>query len=104
MSNPYVLSLIAAAPPTLVALAGFVVSLRNRKAIQEVHVRFHSRMDAYQKVEKKGSHDEGVRDEKTMNLEVGKVAAADAVDLLKTVAADAAIALKTVAAEVKKKL
>lgn len=38
------IALIAAAPPTVVALAAFVVSLLNRGKIHQVHVSLNSRL------------------------------------------------------------
>lgn len=45
MTDVVQVALIAAVPPSLVALAGMVVSLHNKSKIRELHVTMNSRLD-----------------------------------------------------------
>ena len=65
--NPIVLAaVIAAIPPTLVAIVGVVVTIRgqvkSQEKIQQVHIEINSRMTQLLDLTSKASHAEGVRD------------------------------------------
>jgi hypothetical protein len=45
MSDAVIIALIVAIPPTLTALVSLIVSLRNGRAIHQVHVATNSKMD-----------------------------------------------------------
>jgi hypothetical protein len=45
MSDAVIIALIVAIPTTVTALAGLVVSLRNGRKIEQVHVATNSKMD-----------------------------------------------------------
>ena len=68
--------IIAATPPTLVALCSLITSLRNKKQIQEVKVSIDGRMEELLALTRKSSHAEGVLDQKTETQEPKKESAA----------------------------
>jgi hypothetical protein len=57
-------AMISALPPSLVALFGLIVGLRNQRKIQEVHVLFNSRMTELLKLTASAAHAKGVKAEK----------------------------------------
>jgi hypothetical protein len=62
MSQTFYLALLAALPPTLVALAALITSVRNGDKIREVHLSLNSRLTELVKASKaQGRQDE--RDE-----------------------------------------
>jgi len=63
MSDGIWIALIAATPPTLVGLAGVIVSLNNKRAIQEVHKSTNSRLDQLVAVTKTEAHAAGMKEE-----------------------------------------
>lgn len=64
MSDAVIVGIVAATPPTLLAMAALVSSFRNGRAVKDVHVLFNSRMDQFLKVTKESAHAEGVKEEK----------------------------------------
>lgn len=64
MSDAVIVGIIAAAPPALLALAALVNSIRNGKAVKEVHLAVNSRLDELVKLTRKDAHAEGVKEEK----------------------------------------
>ena len=57
-----IVALIAALPPTLVALLGLRKSHENSKAIQEVHLTLNSRLDSLILTEKNLSKIQGIEE------------------------------------------
>lgn len=67
MSDTVMIALLVAIPPTLVALAGLVNSIRNggklaqhAATLQAVHLQINSRMDELLAISKRAAHAEGV--------------------------------------------
>jgi hypothetical protein len=64
MTDGFAIALFASIPPTLTALAGLIVSLRNAKRIEEVHVATDGMKDALVAGAGREGHAKGVKDEK----------------------------------------
>lgn len=64
MSDAVLVGMIAAAPPTLLALAALVSSFRNGQAVKQIHVIFNSKMDKLLKVTGESEFAKGVKQEK----------------------------------------
>jgi hypothetical protein len=57
-------ALIAAAPPTMVAICSLIVGFINKSKIQEVHLSVNSRLTELLEATRKGSFAEGQQHEK----------------------------------------
>lgn len=64
MSDAVIVGIVAATPPTLLAMAALVTAFKTRNDVKQVHVLFNSRMDQFLKVTKESAHAEGVKEEK----------------------------------------
>ncbi len=64
MSDPVIIAIISAIPPTFVALLALLRSMKVEKAVQEVHLSINSRMDKFIEITKTVSHAEGVKEQK----------------------------------------
>jgi len=63
MSDPVTIAIIVSLGPTLVGLAGVVVSLHNKRAIREVHKSTNSRLDQLVAVTKTEAHAAGMKEQ-----------------------------------------
>ena len=63
MSEPVIVAMLVAIPPTLVAMAALIASLRNGKKTDAIHVLMNSRLDELLAATRRSSHAEGVADE-----------------------------------------
>lgn len=63
MSDAVLVGIVAATPPTLLALAALVTAFRNGRAVKEVHLAVNSRLDDLVKLTRKDAHAEGVKEE-----------------------------------------
>jgi hypothetical protein len=64
MTDAVQIAIIAAIPPTLVALTGVILGFLNRGQIAKVHEEVNSRMTEMLKLTRESSHAQGMKDEK----------------------------------------
>jgi hypothetical protein len=67
MTDSIAIAIIAAAPPTLVALLAWIASKKNGKAILDVHLSMNSRLDQLLESTKKTSHAEGMEAQRKLD-------------------------------------
>jgi hypothetical protein len=68
MSDAVIIALIVAIPTTLTALAGLIVSMRNGRKIEQVHVATNSKMDLLLEVTGASEKAKGMKE----GLELGR--------------------------------
>lgn len=64
MTDTVQIALISAAPPTIVAMAALIVSIKSKEAIREVHLSLNSRLDQLITATRQEAHAAGVNEEK----------------------------------------
>lgn len=65
MSDAVIIAVIVAIPPTIAAIAAFLVSLRNSQKADAIHLLMNSRLDELLSATKILAHAQGVSDEYT---------------------------------------
>jgi hypothetical protein len=72
MTDPVTIALIAATPPTVVALGALVASIRNNTKIEELHISVNSRLTELLKQTGIAAHAEGLAQGKAEGVKESK--------------------------------
>jgi hypothetical protein len=63
MTDNLAIAIIVSTPPTIVAIVGLVIGLKNKDAVKEVHLSLNSRLDQLLELTKKAGIAEGRKSE-----------------------------------------
>ncbi len=69
MSDPVIIAMIVAIPPTFTALCGLGVSLINQRKLRTLHLQVNSRLDQLLISSKNLSHAEGMQAQRDLDKE-----------------------------------